>query len=158
MPTRRRCSRPAPQRLLRHAALAGDLDAAGERLLGRLVGRACRCPWSGCSHTLAPGALADRRRLAAVVDVRVRADDQAHVLEPQPGLVERALEVGHRAGLVHPGVDEHDRRRPTPSAHALQCGTPGHGSGSRSRQTPGQHALAAAHLAPACRLAHPAGR
>src|SRR3954451_5760177 len=26
---------------------------------------------------------------------------------------------------------------PAASAHALQCGTPGHGSGSRSRQTPG---------------------
>src|SRR5436190_1011921 len=26
---------------------------------------------------------------------------------------------------------------PAATAHALQCGTPGHGSGSRSRQTPG---------------------
>ncbi len=26
---------------------------------------------------------------------------------------------------------------PAASAHALQCGTPGHGNGSRSRQTPG---------------------
>ena len=29
-------------------------------------------------------------------------------------------------------------RRPAASAHALQCGTPGHGSGSRSRHTPGR--------------------
>ena len=36
---------------------------------------------------------------------------------------------------------------PAASAHALQCGTPGHGSGRRRRQTPGQHALAAADLA-----------
>ena len=42
---------------------------------------------------LAAGALGDRRRLAAVVDVGVRADDQAHVIDPQPGLVERSLGV-----------------------------------------------------------------
>ena len=98
---------PAPQRLLRHAGLARDLDAAGDRLLRRLV-VGVQVPERRVHPDLRAGALADRRRLPAVVDVRVRADDEPHVLEPQPGLVERALEVRHRAGLVHAGVHEHD--------------------------------------------------
>ena len=96
---------------------------------------------------LAAGALGDRARLAAVVDVRVRADEQADVLEPQADLLERALEVRHRARLVHAACRRARSRRPAASAQALQCGTPGHGSGRRRRQTPGQHPLAAADLA-----------
>ena len=42
---------------------------------------------------LAAGALDDRRRLSVVVGVRVRADDEAHVLDPQADHVQRALEV-----------------------------------------------------------------
>jgi hypothetical protein len=106
---------------------------------------------------LAAGARGDRRRLAAVVDVRVRADDQPHVLDLQARLVERALEVHHRARLVHPGVDEHDARaRGERPRVAVRNARP------RQRQPQPPHAghdlLAAADLAAASGLAHGAGR
>jgi hypothetical protein len=43
-----------------------------------------------------------------VVRVRVGDDEQAHVLEAQVALVERALELRDRARLVHATVDEDD--------------------------------------------------
>ena len=42
-----------------------------------------------------------------MVGVGVRADEQAHVLEAQSGLMQRSLELRRRAGLVEAGVDEH---------------------------------------------------
>ena len=56
---------------------------------------------------LAAGGVHDRPGEAVVVGVRMGADEQADVLEPQPGLVERALELSERPRLGHPGVDEH---------------------------------------------------
>ena len=160
---RRRCPLPTRAAARPSAAAAPPARRSGGR--PRRGGRAsasgssslaCRCPCAGCSQTSQPGALADRRRLAAVVDVRVRADDEPHVLEPQPGLVERALEVGHRAGLVHPGVDEHD-----PVARGERPGVAVRDARPRQRepQAPDarEHALAAPHLALACRLAHRGG-
>src|SRR5215207_1595931 len=47
-------------------------------------------------------------RRAVVVRVRVGADQQPHVIDPHPGLVERALELAHRARLVEAGVDQDD--------------------------------------------------
>ena len=72
---------------------------------------------------------------------------------PQPDLVHRPLELRHRARLVHAGVDQHD---PSPAAiaQALQCGTPGHGSGSRSRQRPGSTRSPRPSLAVSCHGAH----
>ena len=83
---------PAPQRRLRHAALARDLDPPRERRLR--IARPARsgARGAGASTARSPARL-DRRRLPAVVDVGVRADEQAHVLEPQPDLLERPLEV-----------------------------------------------------------------
>jgi hypothetical protein len=57
---------------------------------------------------LAARPLDDRRRLAVVVGVRVRDDEQAHVLEAQVALLERALEMRHGPGLVHTAVEQHD--------------------------------------------------
>jgi hypothetical protein len=57
---------------------------------------------------LAAGALDDRRRLAVVVGMGVRADEQPDVVEPEVDLLQCALEVGERARLVHAGVHEHD--------------------------------------------------
>ncbi len=98
------------ERRLRHAALAADLEPAGERGLAdrRRSGRGVAV--IGVHPQLAPGALDDRRRLAPVVGVGVRADEQPHVLEAEVDLVQRALELGERAGLVRAGVDEHDAR------------------------------------------------
>ena len=147
---------PAPQRLLRDARLAGDLDPPRDRLLRRLV-VGVQVPVRRVQPDLGPGALADRRRLAAVVDVRVRADDELDVLEPQAGLLERALQVRHRAGLVHPGVDEHDAVAPG-ERPGVAVRHPG--PGEREPQPPdaGEHALPAPDLARACGLAHRAGR
>ena len=42
-----------------------------------------------------------------MVGVGVRADEQAHVLDAQSGLVQGSLELRERAGLAEAGVDEH---------------------------------------------------
>ena len=57
---------------------------------------------------LAAGGVDDRPGEPVVVRVRVRAHDQADVLEPQAGLGERALELAERARLRHAGVHQHD--------------------------------------------------
>ena len=137
------------------AALLGDLDAPRERLLGIAGGGVVAVAL--VHPDLAAGALGDRRRLPAVVDVGVRADDQPDVLDLQAGPVERAFEVGHRAGLVHPRVDQHD------------AGTGGERPGvavrharprQRQPQAPdaGQDLLAPTDLPAASGFAHGAGR
>jgi hypothetical protein len=40
----------------------------------------------------------------------VRADDEPYVVEAEPSLAQRELELAHRARLMKPGVDEHDTR------------------------------------------------
>ena len=65
------------------------------------------------------------------------ADQQPDVLEPPAGLMQRPLELLHRARLVDAGVEKNDPVALARSAKALTWGTPGHGSGSRSRQMPG---------------------
>ena len=66
-------------------------------------------------------------------------------LEPVAGALERALEVRHRAAVVHPGVDEHD-----PVARLQRPRVAVRDAGQLERQAqppdPGQHALAAAHV------------
>ena len=93
----------------------------------------------GVHPQLAAGALDDRRRLAVVVGVRVRADEQAHVLEPQADLSSARSRWASEPGSCMP-VSNSTIPSPAATAHALQCGTPGHGSGRRSRQTPGSRA------------------
>jgi hypothetical protein len=56
---------------------------------------------------LAARGLDNRSGEAVVVGVGVRADEQAHVLEAQSGLMQRSLELRERAGLAEAGVDEH---------------------------------------------------
>ena len=65
----------------------------------------------------------------------------------QPDHVQRALEIGHRARARACRCRTSTIPSPAATAHALQCGTPGHGSGRRRRQTPGSTPLAAADLA-----------
>jgi hypothetical protein len=155
-PRRAPLLRPAAERPLGHAGLAGDLDAARDRLLRRLVA-GVQVPVGGVHPDLRAGSRAECRRLAAVVDVRVRTHDQPDVLGPEGGLVERPLQVCHRAGLVHARVHEDDpvagRERPRVAVRDAR-------PREREAQPPhaGQHALAAPHLASACRLAHRAGR
>ena len=78
------------QRCLGHSALAHDLQPAGQRLLG-ILGRRGEVLVAGVDPQVAAGALHDRRRLAAMVDVGVGADEQAHLLDPQADLVERGV-------------------------------------------------------------------
>ena len=138
--------RPGLQRRLGHAALARHLQARGERRVGVLRG-ARHVAVVRMHPQLATRPLDDRRRLAVVVDVRVGADEQPHVLEPQADLLERALEVGQRAGLVQTAVEQHDA-----VAGGDRPGVAVRDAGPRERQAQaphaGQHALAAADLAP----------
>jgi hypothetical protein len=141
---------PPLQRLLGHPALARDLDPPQERLVGvggGVVGVVRVQP------DLAAGAFGDRRRLTAVVHVRMRAHHEPDVLDPQAGLVERALEMGHRARLVHAGVDEHDAvaRSQCPRV-AVRDARPR----QRQPQTPhaGQHPLPSTDLPAPRGLAH----
>ena len=96
------------------------------------------CSWFGCIHSSQPARSMIGAGLAVVVGVRVRADEQlADVLEPQVDLP-RAPARGGRASRARASRCRRARsRRPAASAQALQCGTPGHGSGRRRRQTPG---------------------
>jgi hypothetical protein len=87
------------ERLGRHAGLARDLEAPLEGAL-RVLGRLGHVLVVRMHPELGPGALHDGRGLAVVVRVSVRADHEAHVLRSQAGLVERELELSHRAGLV----------------------------------------------------------
>ena len=111
----------------------------------------------GVRPHLAARAVGDRVRLAAVVGVGVGDDHEPHVLDLQADLVERALEVAHRARLVGAGVDEHDpvagRDRPRVAVRDAR-------PRQREPQPPeaGEHALAAPHLPRSGRLAHGAGR
>ena len=146
----------ALQRLLGDAALAGDLDAAIERGLGVARG-AEHVLVVGVHPQLAAGALDDRRGLPVVVGVRVRADQQPDVLELEVDLRERALEVGHRARLVHAGVDQDDavagRQRP---GVAVRDARPG----QRQPQPPDprQHPFPTSHFPLAIGLRHRAQR
>ena len=125
----------ATQRLLGHAGLARHLQAPGERGLG-VLRRLGHVLVVRMHPQLAAGALEDGRGLAVVIGMGVRARQQAHVLELQVDLVQRALEVREEPGSCIP-VSTSTIPSPEAIAHALQCGTPGQGSGSRSRHTPG---------------------
>ena len=118
------------QRRLGNAALAGDLDPACDGVL-RVPERTHRVLVVGVHPKLAAGSLHDRRSLSVVVGVGMGASDEADVLEP---IAERlgadGLDVDGEVGKLG--------HRPAPSAHALQCGTPGQGSGRRSRHSPGR--------------------
>ena len=103
---RPRGPRVAGERVGGHAALAGDLEAALEGALG-IPRRPGHVLVVGVHPQLAARRLEDRRGQAVVVGVGVRADEKPHVVEAQPRLVERPLELAQRAGLVQPGVHQH---------------------------------------------------
>jgi steroid delta-isomerase-like uncharacterized protein len=139
-------------RRLGHAALQGDLDATLERCVrvarGELDVRVVRV-----HPQLAAGTLEHRGGLAVVVGVGVGAHEQAHVLELETDLVQRALEVAHRPGLVHAGVDEDD-----PVTGGQRPGVAVRHARPRQRQAKpphaGQDALAPSHLPASLRLGH----
>ena len=56
------------------------------------------------------GAVDHGARLAPVVGVGVRADEQPCVLQPQADLVQRPVELGLGVGLVHPAVEQDEAR------------------------------------------------
>ena len=79
----------------------------------------------------------------------MRADHEPNVLHAEPGLVERELELAHRARLVHPGVHEHHAasgrdRVGVPVRHA------GPGKGQPEAPEAGQHPVGAGQFAAPC--------
>ena len=87
--------------------------------------------------------------LAVVVRVRVCADDEPDVLDAQARLVERPLELAHRAWLVDAGVDEHDAvARGDRVGVAVRDARPG----ERQAQPPQprKHPVGAGQLSPPC--------
>ena len=124
---------PALQRLLRHAAEQRDLDRLGR---GRAACAACSFQ-AGCIQISQPGAVGDRRRLPAVVDVGVGDHDQLDVAQLVADVVERALEVAHRVAVVHARC-RRARSRGRPAAPTrCSAGRSGRSSGRRRRQMPG---------------------
>ena len=92
--------------------------------------------WLGCIHTSQPAR-------SAIVGASPQWSEWAWVhttslasSQPQVAHGERPLEVRERVGTVHAGVEQHEPS-PADTAQALQCGTPGQGSGRRRRKTPG---------------------
>jgi len=95
---------------------------------------------------LAARGLDNRSGEAVVVGVGVRADEQAHVLEAQSGLMQRSLELRRRAGLVEAGVDEHYSVAGGERV-GVDVGTPARaaeGAGARGRGGPGRRERARA--------------
>ena len=132
------------QRLLRNAALAGDLETpreGGVRVLR--PGGHVLVIWM--HPQLTAGALHDRGRLAVVVGMRVRTDDQTHVLDLQAAHRERPFELHDRARLVHAGVEQHD---PVAGSHGPSVAVRNPRPGQRQAQAKDarQHALATAQL------------
>jgi hypothetical protein len=123
---------PFTQRLQRHTALQGDLEAPRADLVGVVDGGA-HVGVVGVHPQRAAAGVDDARRLPVVVGVRVRADEQPHVLEAQIALRQRALELGQRAGLVQAAVEQHHAiaRRHRPGVAVRDAGP-----GQRQAQTP----------------------
>ena len=96
----------ALERRQRHPALGGNLDPPLQHPL-RVLDRAGHVLVVRVHPQLTAGRLHDRGGQAVVVRVGVGAHQEAHVLQPQPRLVQRALELAERPGLVHAGVDQH---------------------------------------------------
>ena len=97
---------------------------------------AVACSWLGCIHSSQParstiGAAWPQWSECACVQASSRTCSSA-----QADLVHRPLELRHRPGSCMP-VSTSTKPEPAAIAQALQCGTPGHGSGSRSRHSPG---------------------
>ena len=90
----------------RHPALTPDLEPARERELRIGSGRKTM-PVVGVHPELASGPVANRRGLPPVVDMRMGAREQPHPVHAESHLGERPLEIGHRPGLVHAGIDKH---------------------------------------------------
>ena len=117
--------RTALERGLGDPALAAHLDPPRQRQL-RIVGRLrSRARGWGASHSSQP---AHGRRSSPPAPngyrMGVRAREQVHVLDAQAHLLHRALELGHRSRLVHPGVHQHDPRVRPRSPRRCSVGPP----------------------------------
>ncbi len=94
------------QELFGHSALAADRDALFEEPFGVLE-RFGHVAVVGVHPQLAAGGVDDGLGLAVVVDVRVRADEQARLLDRLADLVQRLAELLEGSFGVQAAVEEH---------------------------------------------------
>ena len=143
--------RPLRQRLDGHAAHPRDLQPPRERLVG-ILGGGRHVRVVGVHPQLAAARVDDVGGLAVVVGVRVRADEQPHVLQPQPDLRHRPHELLERALLacaceagVQPAVERARRRRRPGSPTRCSAGRPATAAAAaaaRRRAAPARHGQA----------------
>ena len=123
---------PFPQWLERYAALTRDFDPALEGLL-RVRNRPGHVLVVRVHPELAAGGLDDRSGEPIVIRVGVGADDQVDVREPVAGLSQRSLQLFERAGLVDPGVHQH---QPITGANRIRIDVGNARPGKRKAQAP----------------------
>ena len=96
----------------------------------------CRCSWLGCIHTSQPAR-------STIVAACPQWSVCAWVHTTSRTCSRRRLHIASARSRcdIEPGwcmpVSNSTKPSPCATAHALQWGTPGHGSGRRSRNTPG---------------------
>ena len=124
---------PLAQRLERHAALAGDLEAARQPRLGVLDARA-HVGVGGVHPQLAAAGVDDARGLPVVVGVRVRADEQPHVAQARsrPGPARARARPASRARAARSRTARRRRRRRSRRRWRAGCrATAAAGAGAR---------------------------
>ena len=142
MPAARRragCSAQRRSGCLGHAALARDLERRASAARVLVAAAACAVV-RGASTPRSRRARRSARACAAVVGVGVGEHDQPHVARARrPTCSSARSRWRQRARLVHPGVDEHDRRRrPQRPGVAVRHAGPGRAAaaGARRRAAP----------------------
>ena len=132
----------ALQRRRRDAALARDLDPAARAPPPGRRPAAARAPRPGASRARSRRASTIGAGEAVVVGVGVGADEQPHVLDPEPAWASARSSWRSRP---LPPIPVSKRTMPSPraTAQALPCGTPGQGraaAAARPRAGPARSA------------------
>ncbi len=145
----------ALERRRRHAALTRDLDPPLDRRR-RVAGQQPDVLPGRVHPELAAGGAGDRPGEAVMVGVRVGADQQPHVLNPEAGLGQRQVERPQPARAAHPGVNQDD---PVVGSDSPGVAVRHPGPGERQPQSPDPGQLAVgARGDPVFAIGHPIAR